>query len=816
MIKIGILNAVKIQSTDYQLVEMGKPMQKKSLKKTYVCVATTMLMGQFVLFSDTTHATEKEQAVPTEQSDVNIQNSGLRGVYFHDAHFREPVMIAPSKNGELKLTKETIGNLLSEEKKNFQSVRWIGYLTPSESDEYEFSTSSDEQVMLKIDDKLIIQQAPQKKKLKLEKGKSYEILLEYVPKHGEAHKDINLSLYWATSIMKKQVISEKNIQPPEIAKTENKFKIFPKQSLFYNDISEDLDTDDDSIPDIWEIDGYTVQGQVAVKWDERLANQGYKKYRSNPYRKFTAGDPYTDFQKAANQMDVATNKVAKNPLVAAYPTIGVLLDNITISRNNDITSSWGGDTSTSLTKGTSNSKTNETSEGIDTTASIEIEASITPSLNIGLSVTNTFNKSNSTTATIEESNTDSSGRNWGESIGINTAQSAYLGPRVRYINTGTAPVYQLKPDVSIGMLENHTLTSGIVDETYRANVLNPNEMFPKKESLPILVNKHEGTPISIDFNELLELEKKKTLRLDSTQFDGLVSPTANPEDMKKWDGYINNIEHVTTRIIFMSPDEWTERRIAAPVDPTDPEDMYPEIDLDEAMEIGFENFKKTDKGYQYKDYIFEGLHMIYDEDTARKFKEQAKQNKDGKLNPMEMKLNAGMNIQVSPAGWITNTKTEKKYYFDAESGKLVKGQTQINGQTFYFSDDTGEYIELKDFHQKALQVSPRVVKSSGNKMYIYASTQYGFNYKLEVKVDGIWGTKSVSNLSSGTGYSFNHWGHDKVSLDSRIELYVTHGHCKSLTYKVFDSLKDKVIIETPRDPLPPAGCVPPFIGECPW
>lgn len=782
----------------------------------HACIATTVLVSPLTLLPAPTQATEKEPKVLTEQSDIYVKNTGLRGIYYHDAYFCKPVIIAPNKNGDLKLKKDTIGDLLSEEKQSFQSVRWVGYLTPSENGEYEFSTSSDEEVMLQIDEEIVIQPDSQKKKLKLEKGKSYEIVLEYVPKQGDECKEIDLKLYWSTPTVEKQVIPEKNIHSPELILKEKEQKIFPKQSLFYNDMDEDLDTDNDSIPDIWEKEGYTVQGQMAVKWDERLAEKGYKKYRSNPYKKFTAGDPYTDFQKAANQMDDATNKVAKNPLVAAYPTIGVLLDNITISRNNDITSSWGGDTSTSFTKGTSNSKTNETSEGIDTTASMEITASITPSVSIGVSVTNTFNKSNSTTATIEESNTGSSGKNWGESIGINTAQSAYLGPRVRYINTGTAPVYQLKPDVSIGMGENHTLTSGIVDEKYRANVLNPNGMFPKKESLPILVNKHEGAPISIDFNELLELEKRKTLRLDSTQFDGLVSPTANPENMKKWDGYINNIEHVTSRINFNLPNEWTERRIAAPVEPTDPEDMFPKIDLGEAIEIGFEDFKKTDEGYRYKDYIFEALHMIYDEDTARKFKEQANQNKDGKLNPMELKLNAGMNIQISPAGWMTNTKTEKKYYFDAESGKLVKGQKQINGQTYYFSDDTGEYIELKDFHEKALQVSPRVVKSNENRMHIYADTPYGFNYELEVKVGGIWGTKSVSNLVTATGYPFKFWGHDNVTLDSRIELYVTHGHCKSLKYKVFDSLKDKVIIETPGDPLPPDGCVPPFIGECPW
>ncbi|MGR5864589.1 PA14 domain-containing protein [Bacillus cereus] len=48
--------------------------------------------------------------------------------------------------------------------KQFQSVRWMGYIQPSESGEYEFSTSDDSHATIQIDGKIIVQDAPMKEK----------------------------------------------------------------------------------------------------------------------------------------------------------------------------------------------------------------------------------------------------------------------------------------------------------------------------------------------------------------------------------------------------------------------------------------------------------------------------------------------------------------------------------------------------------------------------------------------------------------------------------------------------------------------------
>ncbi|AQZ49038.1 hypothetical protein B5S25_07170 [Paenibacillus larvae subsp. pulvifaciens] len=50
----------------------------------------------------------------------------------------------------------------------------------------------------------------------------------------------------------------------------------------------------------------------------------------------TAGDPYTDYEKAAGIIDKAVSRVALNPLVPAYPSIGVSMEKFIISKNKNV------------------------------------------------------------------------------------------------------------------------------------------------------------------------------------------------------------------------------------------------------------------------------------------------------------------------------------------------------------------------------------------------------------------------------------------------------------------------------------------------
>lgn len=629
-------------------------------------------------------------------------NQEFMGYYFTDKQFKDMVLMGQTQNGKLLVTKEEVKDLLNAEQQNIQSARWMGYIKPSESGEYTFSTSSNEHVIMQVDNKTVIDRSLMQNKIQLEKGKIYEIKIEYLPQLSNSKSSlVNLQLFWETSTINKEVIPKQNRLTPDFSRKQHQDKLIPDENLFtgstinhrvsrsLSEKDEHLDTDDDSIPDVWEENGYTIQRKMAVKWDDTHAEKGYKKYRSNPYEAHTAGDPYTDYEKASGKIDGATKKEAQNPLVAAYPNIGVKMESLVISKNQESTALYGEGTNHTVGARTSNSKTLETSEGISTTASANLSASLMPSLTVNTSITSTFNQSQSSTAIMEKENSSTWERNWSQTIGIQTGEAAYLGARLRYTNIGTAPAYKVKPTISLGIGKNATLATIKAKENQIANRINPDETYPDLSSLPILLNKIDdfGTmPISINIDQLSELEQRKRVQLDSTQYDAMVAGKGRLSH-EEWNGYINEINYKTARLVFINPKQEVERRIAAPVDLEDPENAYPDITVDEALSIAVDDFKETaDKGFQYGSYIFESLHFIYDEATAETVEKQARKQLNGKIDPMKLKLQAKMNIQITPKGWVTNQKTGEKYYYD-EKGIKVTDTHIIEGKQYYFDKD---------------------------------------------------------------------------------------------------------------------------------
>ncbi|MGU3443937.1 binary toxin-like calcium binding domain-containing protein, partial [Bacillus cereus] len=92
-----------------------------------------------------------------------------------------------------------------------------------------------------------------------------------------------------------------------------------------NPLASKADNDDDGIMNKWETTGFTIDhsGHV-VPWKPEWEAPQYnlKKYVSNPFKINTAGDPYTDLQKAIGDMNVvgAIDPTAKHPFVAACPS----------------------------------------------------------------------------------------------------------------------------------------------------------------------------------------------------------------------------------------------------------------------------------------------------------------------------------------------------------------------------------------------------------------------------------------------------------------------------------------------------------------
>ncbi|MUK97706.1 peptidase, partial [Brucella abortus] len=174
---------------------------------------------------------------------------------------------------------------------------------------------------------------------------------------------------------------------------------------------------------------------------------------------------------------------------------------------------------------------------------------------------------------------------------------ARLNANIRYVNTGTAPIYNVLPTTSLVLGKNQTLATIKAKENQLSQILAPNNYYPSKNLAPIALNAQDdfsSTPITMNYNQFLELEKTKQLRLDTDQVYGNIA-TYNFENGRvrvdtgsNWSEVLPQIQETTARIIFNGKDlNLVERRIAA-VNPSDPlETTKPDMTLKEALKIAF-------------------------------------------------------------------------------------------------------------------------------------------------------------------------------------------------------------------------------------
>ncbi|MGU9537272.1 binary toxin-like calcium binding domain-containing protein, partial [Proteus mirabilis] len=58
-----------------------------------------------------------------------------------------------------------------------------------------------------------------------------------------------------------------------------------------------------------------------------------------PLESHTVGDPYTDYEKAARDLDLSNAKETFNPLVAAFPSVNVSMEKVILSPNENLSNS---------------------------------------------------------------------------------------------------------------------------------------------------------------------------------------------------------------------------------------------------------------------------------------------------------------------------------------------------------------------------------------------------------------------------------------------------------------------------------------------
>ncbi|MFL1673490.1 binary toxin-like calcium binding domain-containing protein [Paenibacillus dendritiformis] len=577
----------------------------------------------------------------TSRIEENQQILKSVGQFFYGENLDEPAFVIGRGMNGFKVDPSQLKGV--DLKKKVKSARWIADFTPKETGLYQFITSSNPYTHIFVDGKEV-----KDTEVTLTEGEQYTFVILYFGNPEVKEEDLfQFEVKYTCNQQETQEIAAEDFSFPR----QVSFEYLPGGSDNTEDEQPLLDTDNDGIYDEWEINGYTVINHLAVPWDEKYAAQGYKKYVSNPNESHTAGDPYSDLEKASGSIDRNIKKVAWDPLVAAYPSITVGMERLILSDNKEFSSSSG----KRISRETSSSSSASNTEGIDVSAGF--------SLFEGFSGSVTGHYSHTSTHTVNSAQT--SGQDWSEQLGLNSAQAAYVNANIRYYNTGTAPVYKFIPTTNL-VLGKETIATITGQMNQEAFNLPPDQTYPRRHLHAIALNtldQFSSTPISMNINLVDRLENGEKLKLETTQFQGAFAkrdPAGGQVviEENEWANYIPQIESVTTGILIdIKGGLMMERRIAAK-DPDNPNDRTPELTLGEALIKSIGAYKDGENWYFKDEYTDEArilspnlVHFIYDRKTERKIKKELDGNKNIKTI-YDMTIRPGMNIQISiPVVW---------------------------------------------------------------------------------------------------------------------------------------------------------------------
>ncbi|MCR8980777.1 binary toxin-like calcium binding domain-containing protein [Brevibacillus laterosporus] len=667
------------------------------LPKMYTCLLATALLGQFATYPELSHAASSEREIINDQ-DANFK--GLLGYYFTDKELKETALISNSESGDLSVDNDQIDDMLPDELKQFQSAMWTGFVKAGKSGEYTFSTSDNDHTILWIDDQQVIDQSSSTQKIYLEKGKLYKVKITYKPE-SPTDNEFGLQLKWITPAGKEEIIPEGNLLLPDIKNQPENESSRKKRSISATSDDGVEDSDGDGIPDSLEIEGYTLDIKnkklTLMPWIEKVHGkkvtrfgEPLTKYTSSPSKWSTASDPYSDFAKVSGIIDKKVK--VRHPLLAAYPNLQVHMDKFIISKNRNETLENGGNTSSTISGSTSTSNTHST----EVSVGAEVNVSL---FNFGGSVSTNFSDSNSQTVTIDHSSSESLGRNWSKSIGLNAGEAAYFNANIRYVNNGTAPIYEAAPTTSLVLGKNDTIATIKAKENQLANVVLPDRFYPSKDQAAISLQTKDdfgSSPITINKDQLDILEQTKQMRLETDQvsgYVGVIDPKTKLVEVdkdKQWSHIIPQIEETSARLILKTPDDLEiERRVAA-IDPIDfIEQTKPDVTLGEALKLAF-GFEDKNGTLSYKNTSIDNFKLVFDEETAANIEKQLENMETESI--YDVQLHARMNILISPkkdeptvdvevSDW--ETIDGEKYYY--RFGEMQTGWQTIDGKKYYFN-----------------------------------------------------------------------------------------------------------------------------------
>ncbi|WP_100618253.1 binary toxin-like calcium binding domain-containing protein [Bacillus cereus] len=736
-----------------------------------------ILMVIFLASNLLTQFCSTVKAVVISKSEVTSEkqntSQGLLGYYFNEVDFNGLALVTNQPTGDLRVSSEDLLSMLTIDNKSFQSAFWYGLIQVEESGLYTFETSSNFQTKLWIDSHQLINQSENCISIQLEKGKSYELKMEY-QNTMHLNKKGDLQLYWIKPNNQKEIIPPKNLLLPKNITDEKKGEKLntfqrSKRNIGMQLNNQTPDSDNDGIPDSLEINGYTVDIKngkfVIVGWNENIhSRKKLKKYYSSPMKWSTASDPYSDFQKVTGLIDKQVKQEARHPLVVAYPIVNTVMENIIISKNQNISFDNGGIKSNTLSKSMVTSKTDSISSSI----SAEMNAS---ALDFGAKVTTSFSKEHSSTTSIERETSNTTETSWSNTVGIQTGESAYFGANLRYINLGTAPIYKVRPTTTFVIGENQVFATIMAKENQLANVLKPNEYYPAKTQAPIIINTKDdfgSNPIILNFNQLNLFEQQKKIRVETDQVSGEIGMLQENGEIQlksDWSLYLPQIENTSARIIFDTKKHGAiERRITA-IDPNDlQERTKPEVTIKEALKLAFGAIEQNGQMY-YENTNMAAFEFICDEKTFLNIHSQLEhmENKD----IYNAKLNAKMNILVKEISiqeainqLFTRYKNGKGLKSNVTKARMDHIQEAINGQ----SESTlkNQLQSLLDDAKLLMKFKPyvKITKNERNENRI--------EFKPNTSIPEITG---YSLIFLNGGISLSGYGSNIVEIDSVLTNY---------------------------------------------
>ncbi|MBJ7966992.1 binary toxin-like calcium binding domain-containing protein [Bacillus cereus] len=698
------------------------------MKKKLVSVVTCTLLAPMFLNGNVNavYADSKTNQISTTQENQQkeMDRKGLLGYYFKGKDFSNLTMFAPTRDNTLIYDQQIANALLDKNQQEYQSIRWIGLIQSKETGDFTFNLSEDEHAIIEIDGKIISNKGKEKQVVHLEKGKLVPIKIEYQSDtslniDSKAFKEFKL--FKIDSQNQSQQVQQDELRNPEFNKKESQefLEKASKTNLFTQKmkraIDEDTDTDGDSIPDLWEENGYTIQNRIAVKWDDSLASKEYTKFVSNPLDSHTVGDPYTDYEKAARDLDLSNAKETFNPLVAAFPSVNVSMEKIILSPNQNLSNSVESHSSTNW------SYTN--------TEGASIEAGGGP---LGLSFGVSVNYQHSETVAQE----------WGTSTGntsqFNTASAGYLNANVRYNNVGTGAIYDVKPTTSF-VLNSNTIATITAKSNTTALSISPGESYPKQGQNGIAITSMDdfnSHPITLNKQQVGQLLNNTPIMLETDQTDGVykVRDThGNIVTGGTWNGVTQQIEAKTASIIVDDGKRVAEKRVAAK-DYNHPEDKTPSLTLKDALKLSYpDQMKEVDGLLYYNDNpIYEASVMTYlDENTAKEVKKQINDT-TGKFKDVntlyDVKLTPRMNFTIKMA----------TLYDGAEDGTSSQPIGTWNNTSYVNGGNTGknQFRSSKSDAHVALSSEAKKKLNQNSNYYLSMYMRADSNIEPTIEVAG--------------------------------------------------------------------------------